>query len=240
MRRVAKGIIRYVLQADRPFLAPATALEHAPQAWRDAANDSDGATRVASFLAKHYTGVVGSDLRKPIGTITATDHHSLVTALLVKLRGTSTAQSIEDPMHTISAQGTHFAEVRALLKPCMAAPAAAASVDPSLPCTDQALGTVFIDGVLYAVVDIGLRMLGPRELYNAMGFDPEYRIDVPAPVWTENVASMGNARQRRRRRTGGNLTQTAQVRMAGNAVCPPVARALVAANWRAEHLRQAA
>ena len=68
-----------------------------------------------------------------------------------------------------------------------------------------------IHGEEYAIVDIGLRMLTPRELYRAQGFPEDYQID-----------------------TGGDgrpLTKTAQVRMCGNSVCPPMSRAIVGANY---------
>ena len=73
-------------------------------------------------------------------------------------------------------------------------------------------GLVTIKGEDYAIVDIGLRMLTPRELYRAQGFPEAYAID--------------------KRADGAPLTKTAQVRMCGNSVCPPLARALVAANYK--------
>jgi DNA (cytosine-5)-methyltransferase 1 len=64
-------------------------------------------------------------------------------------------------------------------------------------------------------------MLTPRELYRAQGFPEAYAIDKGAD--------------------GRPLTKTAQVRMCGNSVCPPLARALVAANYvEAEEMRVAA
>lgn len=67
-----------------------------------------------------------------------------------------------------------------------------------------------IGGALYYIADIGLRMLSPRELYNAMGFPPDYIID--------------------RDYLGNEYKKSAQVARCGNAVCPPVASALVRAN----------
>lgn len=67
-----------------------------------------------------------------------------------------------------------------------------------------------IGGVLYYIADIGLRMLSPRELYNAMGFPPDYIIDHDA--------------------AGKPYPKTQQVARCGNAVCPPMAAAVVAAN----------
>lgn len=67
-----------------------------------------------------------------------------------------------------------------------------------------------ISGALYYIADIGLRMLSPRELYNAMGFPPDYIID--------------------RDYEGNEYKKSAQVARCGNAVCPPMATALVRAN----------
>jgi DNA (cytosine-5)-methyltransferase 1 len=71
----------------------------------------------------------------------------------------------------------------------------------------------------YVIVDLGMRMLAPRELFRAQGFGPEYVID---KAWVIDP------------KTGGiteiALTKEQQIRMCGNSVCPPVMRALVAAN----------
>ncbi|KKX24328.1 DNA cytosine methyltransferase [Rhizobium sp. LC145] len=81
--------------------------------------------------------------------------------------------------------------------------------------------TIAVDGVTFVVVDIGMRMLTPRELYNAQGFPPGYKIDGyfdharighnGGPVWVP-------------------FSKEVQVSCVGNSVCPPVAKALVAAN----------
>jgi DNA (cytosine-5)-methyltransferase 1 len=204
---------------------------------------------VSAFLAKHYGGVVGSDLRAGIGTVTSVDHHSLVSAQLVgvggragqsrprgvneptatgtskadtalvtsnliKLRGTSKGgQSIEEPLHTISAQGLHHAEVRAFLIKYYGTDQDPRLAEPmhTIPTKDR-FGLVFVHGEPYAIVDIGMRMLTPRELYRAQGFPESYLIERGAD--------------------GRALTKTAQVRMCGNSVCPPMAEAYVKANYR--------
>ncbi len=135
---------------------------------------------VAAFLAKHYTGVVGSDLRMPIGTVTSVDHHSLVAAFLVKFYGSGGQWAgLDEPMHT-------------------------------LPTKDR-MGLVTVAGEQYRIVDIGLRMLQPRELARAQGFAESYLLDAP--------------------HQGRSLPKHAQVRMIGNSVCPPMAEALVRANF---------
>ena len=76
----------------------------------------------------------------------------------------------------------------------------------------MSLVTVRIDGEEYVITDIGMRMLQPRELFNAQGFPRDYIID---PLYN-----------------GKPLSKSAQVRMCGNSVCPQVAAALVKANWK--------
>ena len=177
---------------------------------------------VAAFLAKHYGGVVGSSLDASIGTVTSVDHHSLVTGHLAKLRGTSASADAAEPLHTISAGGQHHAEVRALLLAYYGTDQAAQLGAP-LPTvtTHDRFGLVTIAGQDYVIADIGMRMLQPRELYRAQGFPESYAIDHGAD--------------------GRVLSKAAQVRMCGNSVCPPVAAALVRANYaeQAEQRRAA-
>jgi DNA (cytosine-5)-methyltransferase 1 len=178
-----------------------------------------GDTAVATaFLAKHYTGVVGSDLDDPIGTVTAQDHHSLVTSNLVKLRGTSTAAATDEPLGTVSAGGQHHAEVRAFLVKYYGSDQDPRLEEPLHTVTSKdRFGLVTIHGQDYQIVDIGLRMLAPRELYRAQGFPESYIIgDDPSQ--------------------GLSLTKSAQVRMVGNSVCPPMAKALITANFMHEQL----
>ena len=179
---------------------------------------------VQAFLAKHYTGVVGSDLNDPIATVTSVDHHSLVAAHLVAIDNQSSNaghRSITDPLLTTTTENRH-ALVRAFLvkyygtdqDPQMAEPLHTVT-------TKDRFGLVTVKGEPYAIVDIGLRMLTPRELYRAQGFPESYAIDKGAD--------------------GRPLTKTAQVRMCGNSVCPPLARALVSANYSdVQELRVAA
>lgn len=203
---------------------------------------------VEAFLAKHYGGVVGSDMGQPIGTVTSVDHHSLVTASLIrqfgmsvgsgvaepvgtvtaggggktglvtssliKLRGTcKDGQSVTRPVPTITAAGTHIGEVRAFLLKYYGSDQAVGMREPlHTVTTKDRFGLVMIKGEEYQIVDIGLRMLSPRELFRAQGFPEEYIID---PVVDGRV-----------------LSKTAQVRMCGNSVSPYPAAALIRANVR--------
>lgn len=215
---------------------------------------------VSAFMAKHYGGVVGHSLQgEPLHTVTSSDHNSLVTANLihmghgegkdgtkrfshgirdidqpintitangatagvvtsnlVKMRGTSQdGQPTAEPLHTVSAQGTHFAEVRAFLIKYYGS-----DQDPRLEeplhtvTTKDRYGLVTVAGEEYQIADIGLRMLAPKELFRAQGFPESYITE-----WGINPEGKRI-----------NLTKSAQVRMCGNSVCPPLAAALVRAN----------
>lgn len=172
-------------------------------------------------LVKNYTGVVGSDLNDPIGTVTSIDHHSLVTSNLIKMRGDNIGQPDTEPLHTVSAQGTHFAEVRAFLIKYYGTDQDPRLDDPLHTVTARDhFGLVTVAGEEYAITDIGLRMLAPRELFRAQGFPECYIIDRGLVIDQE-----GNILWK-------PLTKTAQVRMVGNSVCPPLSQALVEANFK--------
>jgi DNA (cytosine-5)-methyltransferase 1 len=173
---------------------------------------------VAAFLAKHFggepePGKTAADLRRPAPTVLAQGGpQAVVTSHLAKLRGTSNSAGTYDPLGTISAGGQHHAEVRALLLKYYGT-----DQDPQLQeplhtvTTKDRFGLVTVKGEIYAIADIGMRMLQPRELYRAQGFPDTYQIDRGAD--------------------GRVLSKAAQVRMCGNSVCPPLARALVLANY---------
>lgn len=173
---------------------------------------------VSAFLAKHYGGVTGTGVDVPTGTVTTTDHHALVTSNLVKLRNHGDAQSMDEPLHTVSAGGLHHAEVRAFLIKYYGNETEAHSLKNPLGTvpTHDRFGLVTIHGEDYAIVDIGMRMLTPRELARAQGFPDSYVLD-----------PMHN---------GKPLSKSAQVRMIGNSVCPPVAAAIIRANFKHEEL----
>ncbi len=187
---------------------------------------------VAAFLAKHFTErkpseVMGASLFDPAPTVTTVDHNALVTSHLMSLRGTQDSHlhgdSLEQPMRTISAGGLHAAEVRAFLVAYFGNEKDGASLfDPMRTVTSKdRFGLVTIEGSDYVMVDIGMRMLVPRELYTAQGFPTTYRIDIQF--------------------NGKPLSKTAQVRMVGNSVSPDVAAAIVRANvgTEAEEVRAA-
>lgn len=172
---------------------------------------------VAACLAQHNVGAVGHDVREPVSTLTAKGCQQAVvevSAGMVDLHGSDRrGRPITAPAPTVTAGGTHQAEVRAFIaKYYGSAEHGQDCGDPLHTVTSKArFGLVTIEGVAYEIVDIGMRMLSPRELYRAQGFPDGYVIDKGAD--------------------GRPITKTAQVRMCGNSVSPPVAAALVAANY---------
>ncbi|EON2228301.1 DNA cytosine methyltransferase [Escherichia coli] len=155
---------------------------------------------VSAFLAKHYGGNYtgpGVGLDEPAHSVTTVDHHAVVASHLVKLRGTCRdGQRLDEPMPTITAGGQHVGEVRTFLETYCG------------ESEDEWLVT--IEGVKYQIVDIGMRMLQPHELYKAQGFPDGYVIDQDY--------------------RGNRYAKDKQVARCGNAVPPPFARALVEAN----------
>ena len=217
--RIARGLKRFVIEAAEPFIVPVThkgdlRVHPIGEPLRTVTTASRGEhALVTAFLAKHFGGVTGVPVDPPFPTITTRGtQNQVVTSHLVKLRGTCRdGQPVTAPAPTITAGGTHLGEVRAFLLKYYGTATGADLRDPLHSVTRRArFGLVMVQGEPWQIVDIGMRMLQPRELFAAQGFPPDYIIDRTAE--------------------GEALTKTAQIRMCGNAVCPQVAEALVRAN----------
>lgn len=169
---------------------------------------------VTSFLHKYYDGGykgAGESMEKPLPTVTAWDHNSVVTANLIQMNNHCDGRDMRDPIPTITAGDGHFGEVRAFLIKYYGQGTGQDIEQPldTVTARDR-FGLVTIEGVDYQIVDIGLRMLEPRELYGCQGFPDDYIIDHDY--------------------TGKTYPRSEQVRRCGNAVCPPIPAALVRAN----------
>ena len=152
------------------------------------------------------------DLKKPLGTVVAGGQkHALVTSHLIKFRGKNYGHRTDEPLHTITAGGIHHGEVRAFLMKYYGADTGQQVTDPlhTIPTKDR-FGLVTIHGEDYEIVDIGMRMLEPHELFAAQGFPKEYIID--------------------RDHKGNPYPKTAQVARCGNSVSPVIPAALVREN----------
>lgn len=202
-----------------------------------------------AHLVKHYGSppdrmrAVGSDLDEPAGTVTAKDHHALSAAFLEKMYGSArSGADARDPVPTITSGGDrgggHIAPVTAQLEKHGRRHVELVKAllrkydrdgrlrDPSAPVderTAKALdGVVTILGEDFQIVDVGMRMLVPRELFRAQGFGEHYVI---API-CDQVRGTG----KKRRIWRGPMTKTQQTAKAGNSVCPPLAEILVRSN----------
>lgn len=189
-RRIAAGLVRFALQGD-----------------------------ASAWIAKHYGGVVGHGLDKPLGTVTTVDHHALCAAWCTKLYGTSHAGSqLAFPLPTVTASGNHLAlsaafqgsdgteRVVAWIERYYSSGGHSASLQLPLPTitTVDRMALVVARIRELGIVDIGMRMLQPRELARAQGFPDDYIL------------------------TG---TQREQVGRIGNSVSPYPAAAVIRSNW---------
>ncbi|MCM1192010.1 MAG: DNA cytosine methyltransferase [Butyrivibrio sp.] len=169
---------------------------------------------VTSFLRKYCDGGCkgdGDSMEPPLSAVTAWDHNSICAAVLVQMNNHCDGRDIKEPMRTITAGDGHFGEVRAFLIKYYGQGTGQDIKNPLDTVTaHDRFGLVTIEGVEYQIVDIGLRMLEPRELYGCQGFPEDYIIDHDC--------------------TGKAYPRSEQVRRCGNAVCPPIPAALVKAN----------
>jgi len=214
------------------------------------AHDREGV--VSAHIQKFFGGVIGEDAREPLPTVTTVDHNALAAvhvekyfaggykgcgdsaddplstvtveprhgacaAHIVEFKGQDIGQSANKPLRTITASWGEFAECRAVLTK---APGRDLGNWPQIRellneycgynLADDEVILLIIRGIAYYISDITLRMLTPRELYNAMGFPVDYIIEKDY--------------------TGNVYPKDKQVARCGNAVCPPLAEAMVRAN----------
>ena len=155
--------------------------------------------------------VRGQTIKDPIMTVDGSNRYGLVTSFLSKFYKSGIGQDEREPLHTITTSAGHFGEVRAFLIKYYG-DATGQDIEKPLDTvtTKDRFGLVTIEGVDYQIVDIGLRMLEPKELYGCQGFPDDYIIDHDY--------------------TGKTYPRSEQVRRCGNAVCPPIPAALVKAN----------
>ena len=167
-----------------------------------------------AHIMKNYGGGykgAGSAADAPLGTVTGIDHNSLVTAHIMTMRKNMDGQPVDEPLSTVSCSGAHHAEVQAFLVKYFSTGAAKSVNEPlDTITTKDRFALVTIHGEEYIITDIKMRMLQPRELFNAQGFPEDYIIDCDAD--------------------GHPYTKTKQVARCGNAVTPQVPAALVKAN----------
>lgn len=234
LERIAGGLKRFVLDNPDPFIVNGIApvLTECANASNKRSMPIDEPLRTicaqikgghhaltSIFLAKNYTGVIGSAATDPVHTITAKDHHALVVSHLSKLKNNCIGQDVNEPIHTMTTVN-QFAEVRAFLTAFYGSEKDGNSVEEPLrtiPTKDR-FGLVTINQQQYQIADIGFRMLQPVELFKAQGFPDTY-------IFDHGIDDQGKRIQ---------LTKTEQTRMVGNSVCPQLAQALVEVNFQHE------
>lgn len=174
---------------------------------------------VSAHIQKYFGGVVGSEISEPLPTVTAIDHNALCAAHIAEFKGSDIGQPVDKPLRTITASAGEFAEVRT--KVVKYEPGAPLGYWPKVrellnkhcgyDLKEDEILLLLIRGTWYFISDITLRMLSPKELYKAMGAPVDYIIDRDAD--------------------GRPYGKTKQVERCGNMVCPPMAAAMVRANF---------
>lgn len=171
-----------------------------------------------AHLVEYYSTGRPLDLREPINTVTTHDRDALTAVHVAEFKGQDKGQDAREPLRTVTAGGGQFAECRTVLVKAGTGdfghwPEIRALLNRHCGYTlaDDEILLLCIGGVYYYIHDILLRMLTPRELYEAMGFPPDYIIDHDYK--------------------GNEYGRGKQVARCGNAVCPPMAEAVVRANY---------
>lgn len=224
MERIARGLKKFVLDNPEPFIVPIGYGERKGQKPRIHSIENPLPTIVGS--GKHYLcapaliqyhsetakgEVRGQTIEDPIMTVDGSNRYGLVTSFLSKFYKSGIGQDIREPLHTITTSAGHFGEVRAFLIKYYGDATGQDIKNPLDTITSRdRFGLVTIEGIEYQIVDIGLRMLEPRELYGCQGFPDDYIIDHDFE--------------------GHTYPRSEQVRRCGNSVCPPLPAAMVRSN----------
>lgn len=212
MERIARGLKKFVLENPEPFIIQCNhGGERRPNDIREPMPTITG--KHGYGIVEPYMVQIGQTIKEPIMTVDGSNRYGLVTSFLSKFYKTGIGQDVREPLGTVTANagGGHFGEVRAFLIKYYGQGTGQNIKEPLDTVTAQdRFGLVTIEGEDYQIVDIGLRMLEPKELYGCQGFPDDYIIDHDC--------------------TGKTYPRSEQVRRCGNAVCPPLPAALVKAN----------
>lgn len=221
-----KGPIHTITTGNQQYLISPTLIQYYSETSQDevrgqaieapimTVDSSNRYALVTSFLHKFYDGGytgAGDSLTRPLPTVTAWDHNSMCAVNLIQMNNHCDGRDVTEPIPTITAGDGHFGEVRAFLIKYYGQGIGQSIKEPldTVTARDR-FGLVTINGTDYQIVDIGLRMLEPKELYGCQGFSDYYIID--------------------RDYAGKAYSRSKQVRMCGNVVCPPIPAALVRSN----------
>jgi len=222
MKRIAKGIKKFVLENPEPFI-----MQIGQTGFTEDRNKSihEPLTTIVSkaehcliapTLIQYHSettknGVRGQSINQPIMTLDSSPRYGLVSAFIIQMNKNMVGTDMKEPINTIVSGPGHIGEVRAFLIKYYGQGVGQSVKEPldTIVSKDR-FGLITIYGQDYQIADIGMRMLEPRELFAAQGFPKGYIIDHDY--------------------TGKTYSKTKQVARCGNAVCPPIAEALVRAN----------
>jgi len=225
--RIARGLKKFVIESENPFIQkgnPVFLSQYYTQQSGESrcygldspVNTIPTANRfalVTAFISEYYSGFykgAGSNLDNPVATITTKERHALVTAFVAQQYKSSIGNTVEQPLGTITTINKASLVTAFLLKYYGSDIGQDINGPLHTVTTKDRFGLVTIKGQDYQIVDIGMRMLQPHELFKAQGFPSNYIIDHDC--------------------TGRSYPKTAQVARCGNAVPPPFAEHLVRAN----------
>ena len=220
LKRIARGIQKFVIDSPDPFIVRIGQTGFGKDKLQYSINQplTTITTKaehllVAPTIMVNTTQHSGSNIDQPIKTITTSGNHAIITSFLAKHYGGNykgAGSDLFNPIGTITTVD-HHAIVTAFLTKFYSSDVGQ-SLDAPLHTilTNNKIGIVMVKGEEYKITDITMRMLQPRELFNAQGFPDEYIIDVDAD--------------------GNVYSKTKQVARCGNAVSPEIPKALVRAN----------
>ena len=194
MERIARGIKKFIIDNPDPFFI------------------KDRTSMLIQYHSETLSHEVrGQKINEPIMTIDGSPRYALISSHIIQMNNNSIGTDAKDPINTIVGGPGHMGEVRAFLIKYYGQ---GIGQDLKEPCgtvvSHDRFGLVTVCGTDYQIIDIGMRMLDPRELFTANGFPPDYIIDYDSD--------------------GKKITKTEQVKRCGNAVPPVFARELVLAN----------
>ncbi len=180
LRRIARGLKKFVLDNPEPYIVRVQSRLVTP-------------TLIQYHSEQNGREVRGQSLEQPLMTTDASNRYGLIAPYLGEA-DTEHAADVEAYLIKYYGQG----DGQPLTEPLH-----------TITARDR-FGLVMVHGRPYHITDIGMRMLAPRELFNAQGFPTDYIIDTDAD--------------------GKRYPKSAQVARCGNAVPPPFAEALTRAN----------
>ena len=197
IRRIERGFNKFVVEQD-PFV-----INH-------------GMPYLIQYHSETVSGEVrGQRIDEPIMTLDGSNRYGLVTIQISEFHNIETEQCMDDSTNTTPNPVGDFNKIRAYLIKYYGQGTGQSLNEPlDTVVSKDRFGLVAIGEVDYRVCDIGLRMLTPRELFNAQGFPPDYIID--------------------RDGDANHLSKKVQVARCGNAVPPAFSKALVEANIASE------